>query len=56
MYINDKSTVFYCDEDNCIPLAEVWSKIGLPGYMDTSVMVINPMIGFEVFKNNVKNV
>ena len=41
MYINDKSTVFYCDEDNCIPLAEVWSKIGLPGYMDTSVMVID---------------
>ena len=56
MYVNDSSTVFYCQEDDCIPLTrdEVWSKIdGLPGYIDT-VMAFNPVIGFEVFKINVK--
>lgn len=59
MYVNDNSKVLiYCQEDDCIPLTrdEVWSKIdGLPGYIDT-VMAFNPVIGFEVFKINVKKV
>ena len=50
-------TVFYCCEEDCIPLtrAEVWSKInGMPGLMDTSVGAFNPPVGFEVCKINIK--